>query len=116
MKKFIITFALLISSISAVNASNNDNNYIKAMTTGTDKVEVIIVGETPTSYKVTRHGNVYLIKKNNIKVSNNAKELLKSSNVNKMFDYGMKVSKSSKKTSTEQQILADIMLSNMSVK
>ena len=115
MKKIIIIFALLISSISVINASEV-NTYIKGMTTGTDKVEVIIVGETPTYYKVSRHGNVYFIKKDNIKLSETSKELLKSNEVNKLFNYGMKVSKSSNKVSVEKQILSDLMLSNISVK
>lgn len=115
MKKFIITFTLLISSISVINASDV-NTYIKGMTSGTDKVEVIIVGETSMCYKVSRHGNVYLIKKDNIKLSETSKDLLKSNEVNKLFTYGMKVSKLSNKVSVEKQILADLMLSNMSVK
>lgn len=115
MKKFIITFALLISSISVTNAAEV-NTYIKGITTGADKVEVIIVGETSTCYKVSRHGNVYLIKKDNIKLSETSKDLLKSNDVNKLFTYGMKVSKSSNKVSAEKQILSDLMLSNMSVK
>lgn len=115
MKKIIITFALLISSISVINASDV-NTYIKGMTSGTDKVEVIIVGETSTCYKVTRHGNVYLIKKDNIKLTETSKDLLKSNEVNKLFAYGMKVSKSSNKVSVEKQILSDLMLSNLSVK
>lgn len=115
MKKFIITFALLISSISVINATEV-NTYIKGITTGTDRVEVIIVGETLTCYKVSRHGNVYFIKKEQIKLSEQSKELLKSNDVNKLFTYGMKVSKSSNKVSAEKQILSDLMLSNMSVK
>ena len=115
MKKIIIIFALLISSISVTNASEV-NTYIKGMTTGTDKIEVIIVGETPTCYKVSRHGNVYFIKKDNIKLSETSKELLKSNEVNKLFNYGMNVSKSSNKVSVEKQILSDLMLSNISVK
>lgn len=115
MKKFIITFTLIISSISVINATEV-NTYIKGMTTGTDKVEVIIVGETPTCYKVSRHGNVYFIKKDNIKLTDTSKKLLKSNDVNKLFTYGMKVSKKSNKVSAEKQILSDLMLSNMSVK
>jgi hypothetical protein len=115
MKKIIIIFALLISSISVTNASEV-NTYIKGMTTGTDKIEVIIVGETHTCYKVSRHGNVYFIKKDNIKLSETSKELLKSNEVNKLFNYGMNVSKSSNKVSVEKQILSDLMLSNISVK
>lgn len=115
MKKIIITFALLISSISVTTAAEV-NTYIKGMTTGTDKIEVIIVGETPTCYKVSRHGNVYFIKKDNIKLSETSKELLKSNEVNKLFNYGMNVSKSSNKVSVEKQILSDLMLSNISVK
>jgi hypothetical protein len=115
MKKFIITFTLIISSISVINATEV-NTYIKGMTTGTDRVEVIIVGETPTCYKVSRHGNVYFIKKDNIKLTDTSKKLLKSNDVNKLFTYGMKVSKKSNKVSAEKQILSDLMLSNMSVK
>jgi len=115
MKKFIITFTLIISSISVINATEV-NTYIKGMTTGTDRVEGIIVGETPTCYKVSRHGNVYFIKKDNIKLTDTSKKLLKSNDVNKLFTYGMKVSKKSNKVSAEKQILSDLMLSNMSVK
>ena len=115
MKKFIITFTLIISSISVINATEV-NTYIKGMTTGTDRVEVIIVGETPTCYKVSRHGNVYFIKKDNIKLTDTSKKLLKSNDVNKLFTSGMKVSKKSNKVSAEKQILSDLMLSNMSVK
>lgn len=115
MKKFIITFTLIISSISVINATEV-NTYIKGMTTGTDRVEVIIVGETSTCYKVSRHGNVYFIKKDNIKLTDTSKKLLKSNDVNKLFTYGMKVSKKSNKVSAEKQILSDLMLSNMSVK
>lgn len=115
MKKFIITFTLIISSILVINATEV-NTYIKGMTTGTDRVEVIIVGETPTCYKVSRHGNVYFIKKDNIKLTDTSKKLLKSNDVNKLFTYGMKVSKKSNKVSAEKQILSDLMLSNMSVK
>lgn len=115
MKKIIITFALLISSISMINATEV-NTYIKGMTTGADKVEVIIVGETSTCYKVSRHGNVYLIKKDNIKLSETSKALLKSNDVNKLFTYGMKVSKLSNKVPSEKQIWSDLMLGNMSVK
>jgi len=115
MKKIIITFTLLISSVSVTNAAEV-NTYVKGMTTGTDKVEVIIVGETPTCYKVSRHGNVYFIKKDNIKLSETSKDLLKSNEVNKLFTYGMKVSKLSNKVSDEKQILSDLILRNLSVK
>lgn len=117
MKKIILSAILVMTTgISAMAGNNNVSTFITGKTNDCNKIQVIIIGQTVNTYKITRNGLVYNVPKSSVNITSEMKQLMSSSESNKLFETGMRISKASVNTSSEDKILSEIVLSNLEKK